>query len=29
MPQQARALNDDDRISSPKTDAAALHDYVM
>jgi len=29
MPQQARALNDDDRISSLKTDAAALHDYVM
>jgi hypothetical protein len=29
MPQQARALNDDHRISSLKTDAAALHDYVM
>jgi hypothetical protein len=29
MPQQARALNDDVRISSLKTDAAALHDYVM
>jgi len=29
MPQQARALNDDDRISSPKTDAVALHDLVI
>src|SRR3954451_18784529 len=29
MPQQARALNDDDRISSIKTDAVALHNPVM
>src|SRR3954471_18071071 len=29
MPQQARALNDGDHISSIKTDAVALHNRVM